>query len=558
MTRSPLRPLEPLEDRLTPAAQLQLIHDSAFAATRTIDVYINGNRFVNDMAFRTATAFTTLPSNVPLKIDINPGTAPDNANPASTLTITLLEGSSNLAIVAGDPTATTGDTRLGISIFNQAQESADQPGNADFLIYQGSTDAGTIDVKLRNTNPIVNDLPYGRFAADYLSLPTGKYTFDVTGADGITPAGSFAADLTFAAGRALVVLASGFVSPPNATDPRFGLLVAFEDGTTTLLPAVAVFGGSTFAVGGAGSAKQFAFDGTAGAGGEPFSSNIVVRTASADVTGDGIPDLITTAGPGGPAIVRVFDGVTQQEVRTIDSFESTFTGGAFVSAGDIDRDGFADIIVSADTGGGPRVRVFSGRDGSVRADFLGIADPNFRGGARTAVADVNGDGTLDLLVAAGAGGGPRVAGFDGRTVRIGGTPARVFADFFVFEETLRDGVFLTGGDLNGDGFAEVIVGGGPGGGPRVLAINGRTLVSVNLQLPVANFFAGTQTSREGVRLAAKDLDGDYIIDLVVGLGADGTPQVALYKGTTLTAANPDPFLTLNPFGTAPAGGVFVG
>ena len=43
-------------------------------------------------------------------------------------------------------------------------------------------------------------------------------------------------------------------------------------------------------------------------------------------------------------------------------------------------------------------------------------DANFRGGARAAVGDVNGDGTPDLLVAAGFGGGPRVAIYNGKTV----------------------------------------------------------------------------------------------------------------------------------------------
>ena len=81
---------------------------------------------------------------------------------------------------------------------------------------------------------------------------------------------------------------------------------------------------------------------------------------------------------------------------------------------------------------------------------------------------MNGDGVGDLVVAAGFGGGPRVAGFDGTTLGAG-TPAKLFADFFAFEQTLRNGVFVAAGDLDGDGFADLIAGGGPGGGPRVTA-----------------------------------------------------------------------------------------
>src|SRR5438477_507722 len=116
-----------------------------------------------------------------------------------------------------------------------------------------------------------------------------------------------------------------------------------------------------------------------------------------------------------------------------------------------------------------RVRVFSGKGFSQLADFLGIDDPAFRGGARAAVGDINGDGAGDLVVAAGFQGGPRVAGFDGKSLASG--PVKLFADFLAFEPELRNGSFVAVGDLDGDGFAEVIAGGGPGGGPRVRALS---------------------------------------------------------------------------------------
>ena len=85
-----------------------------------------------------------------------------------------------------------------------------------------------------------------------------------------------------------------------------------------------------------------------------------------------------------------------------------FTGGVYVAAGDVTGDGVADLAVTPDEGGGPRVRVLSGRGFGPVADFSGIDDPNFRGGARAAVGDVSRDGVADLVVAAGFGGGPRV------------------------------------------------------------------------------------------------------------------------------------------------------
>ena len=57
-------------------------------------------------------------------------------------------------------------------------------------------------------------------------------------------------------------------------------------------------------------------------------------------------------------------------------------------------------------GGGPDVNVF-GADGTFLAGFFAF-DPKFTGGVRVAVGDVNGDGFPDIITAAGPGGGPNI------------------------------------------------------------------------------------------------------------------------------------------------------
>jgi hypothetical protein len=280
-----------------------------------------------------------------------------------------------------------------------------------------------------------------------------------------------------------------------------------------------------------------------------------VRVAVADFNGDGVPDVAVGTGPGVPTLVRVFDGKTKAELFSIQPFESSFTGGVYVAAGDLNGDGRADLVITPDEGGGPRARVFSGDGFGQIADFFGIEDPNFRGGARAAVADVNGDGVGDLLVAAGFGGGPRIAVWNGLT--LASTPEKFFGDFFVFEDTLRNGVFIAGGDINGDGFADVIAGGGPGGGPRIFALSGRDLLG-GTQTQVANFFAGDVENRGGIRVTTKDLDDDGRADIVVGDGTGAGSQVTAYLGATIPADGTPPVHFA--FDAFPGfnGGVFVG
>ncbi len=297
-----------------------------------------------------------------------------------------------------------------------------------------------------------------------------------------------------------------------------------------------------------------------------------VRSAIGDINGDGVDDGVLVTGPGVPIRVTVISGVdaTTVLVPAFDPFGGNFTGGGFVSVGDFDLDGKAEFAVTPDQGGGPRVTIFTRNpDGTTttKANFFGIDDPNFRGGARSAVGDVNGDGVPDIAVSAGFLGGPRTALFDGKTTFT--TPTRLINDFFAFPgtdaETLRNGVFVAAGDVNGDGFADLIFGGGPGGAPRVFILSGALVSAGNVSgaqaAPIGNFFvAGNSADRGGVRLAAVDLDGDHKADVVAGSGEGSPAKMRVYLGKNVTtSAEPATFQDVTLFGGgALAGGVFVG
>ncbi|MBH8566086.1 VCBS repeat-containing protein [Nostoc sp. CENA67] len=305
---------------------------------------------------------------------------------------------------------------------------------------------------------------------------------------------------------------------------------------------------------------------------QPFGSiSTTVRTTSADVDGDGTADTIAVTGPGVPVRVTVLSGKDGSVlVQPFDPFGGDFRGGGYVAAADLDRDGRAEFAVTPDEGGGPRVTIFTmNPDGtrSTRANFFGIDDPSFRGGVRAAVGDVNGDGTPDVVVAAGFGGGPRTAIFTGQSA-LAGNPTRLVADFFAFPGSdavnLRNGSFVAAGDITGDGFADLVFGGGPGGAPRVFVLSGALVVAGDVAgaqaAPVANFFVGGNLNdRGGARVAITNADGDGFADLAVGSGAGRPAKVRVYLGKDF-GGNSEPAATdLDPFGGAVlADGVYVG
>jgi uncharacterized delta-60 repeat protein len=245
-----------------------------------------------------------------------------------------------------------------------------------------------------------------------------------------------------------------------------------------------------------------------------------VRTAVADVNGDGVTDTIYVTGAGDARLTVVSGADGSVLVRDFRPYEDGFTGGMYVAAGDLDGDGVAEVVVSPDAGGSARILVLRlAADGSVStvASFYGIGDTNFRGGASVAVGDFNGDGVADLAVGAGDSGGPRVTLYAGPSV-VAGTP-EILADVFVLDDLdFRGGLTLAAVPNVGapDGLA---VGVGPGGpGPAVRVFESAGLLGGRLD-PVAEFDPGWATAAVGTD--GIDADGDGRPDVVAWSG-DGT------------------------------------
>jgi streptogramin lyase len=264
-----------------------------------------------------------------------------------------------------------------------------------------------------------------------------------------------------------------------------------------------------------------------------------VRVATGDVNGDGVPDLITAPGPGGGPEIRIFDGVSGALIMDFMAYSPTFTGGVFVAVADVNGDGHADIITGPDAGGGPEVKVISGKTQALLYDFLAFPR-SFAGGVRVAGGDVNHDGFADVIAGKGPGSDAAVAVYSGKT----SSQLALWNAFAGF----GGGVYVSAGDVNGDGFADIVVGAGAGGGPDVRVFSG-----ANPAITLRDFFAYNTNFTGGVRVAVADVDGDGFGDIITAPGATGSPDLRVFDVATL--ARLDEFMAYDP---SFLGGVFVG
>jgi hypothetical protein len=271
---------------------------------------------------------------------------------------------------------------------------------------------------------------------------------------------------------------------------------------------------------------------------QPFAAGYKggVRVATGDVTGDGVDDFIAGAGLGGRGRIRVFDGASLEPVAgTLGDFSAYgdfYRGGVFVAAGDVNGDGLADIIVSPSAGSHNEVRIFSGADGSMINSFQALSRGS--GGVRVAAGDVNGDGLADIIVGSGLGSKVRVFDALSGTVLPGG-------DFPAFERAFRGGVFVAAGDVNNDGLDDIITSAGS---------RSATIKIFEQGTPESNnrSFSAYTGALRGVHVAAGDINGDGIADIIATKGAKTDGKLHVFQGTSL-----EELFKFAPFGKSDVG-----
>jgi hypothetical protein len=269
------------------------------------------------------------------------------------------------------------------------------------------------------------------------------------------------------------------------------------------------------------------------AGADPKGS-FGVLAGVGDVNGDGYGDLAVAAPGakvGATSYGKVFvfhgsaAGLVQIPATTILSGTPGGLGHSIAAAGDVNGDGYADIVVG--TYAMDTAVVYHGGPAGIGSGAKVLKPPPGGGGqfgwSVAGAGDVNGDGYADVLVGAlqwNSGKG-RAYVFLGAAGGVASTPDRTLE----VEGTSGLGHSVSGaGDLNGDGYADLIVNASPKPPAVYVFPGGNTAANPTAVLDPRGSFA---MGLAGVG----DVDGDGRSEIAVAAPEASPPIVLVYKGT---------------------------
>ena len=294
-----------------------------------------------------------------------------------------------------------------------------------------------------------------------------------------------------------------------------------------------IVGAAGSSIEGTGSARVFS--GFNGAQLYVFNGDITADIAgysvawAGDVNGDGHSDIIIGSdGHGGNGTERIYSGKNGLELYTFNNEAEDGQVGLKVSgAGDVNNDGAFDVIVAnryGDDNGidSGTVRILSGVDGMELFRFYGTAENEHFGANAATAGDVNNDGYSDVIV----GSHSEVGEEDGGVVMIfSGYNGRVLFTFFGSVDDHIGRNVSGAGDVNGDGFSDVVV--SSYYQYESEAILGRVRIySGKSGLGIYSFFGNGEDFGRGV-VAAGDINGDGVADLIVN-EVDGSKGAVLF------------------------------
>ena len=180
----------------------------------------------------------------------------------------------------------------------------------------------------------------------------------------------------------------------------------------------------------------------------PFTAGYIgkMNIALGDLQGFGLPEIFVAPGKGTSQPIKIY-GIYGDDRRTdFYPFGKNYTGGYSLAIGDVDGDGFQELVVGR---GGDKTQLYIyDRNLKLKKEFTPF-ESNFKGGINVATGDLDGNKTDEIIVGRGDGGKPEVKVFDI-------TGKLLYQSFTAYSSLTNPGIDVKALDVDFDGKDDIV------------------------------------------------------------------------------------------------------
>jgi hypothetical protein len=236
----------PQPSSLVAGTSVQLIHNALDVNLKNVDVYVDGNKMISNLPFRSATPYVAIPAGSHRVAISKSGSAVDTAWNART--ITLKPDSAYLLMLTGvKDTASylrksTGGVNSGSSIrFRYVLTKTNirgESGTVSVILFHGSTDVAPVKIQDPALGSATDSMPYGQFNKEGSSpLPTYPYITQVVDRLSGKVLANYYSSLESHDGESVTFMLSGARNTNGnlAGTPKFGLYKVLSTGGPAIL-----------------------------------------------------------------------------------------------------------------------------------------------------------------------------------------------------------------------------------------------------------------------------------------------------------------------------------
>lgn len=242
-------------------------------------------------------------------------------------------------------------------------------------------------------------------------------------------------------------------------------------------------------------------------------ANVNINVVSGDFNQDGQVEIAVAPQGAYQSEVRIYQ-LNGQLLTKFLAFESKFTGGVSLASGDVDGNGYSELIMAPAGNRRAEIKIMN-KNFKLRTSWLAYP-ANFTGGVNLSAADLNGDGKAEIITAPAAGHSAQIKIFSAN--------GKLINHFFAYEPQLKGGFKIVA--LNP--YSSL------GSNPVIAVAAGQNMLPyVKIFTPagrlVNSWLAYETEFDKGVNITGADMDNDGQAEIITGTGHGETPLLSLFK-----------------------------